>query len=298
VQTLAFEPYRVDLTPFAGVLDDGQAHTIALSVFNAADYFSTTANLLLYLDHDGDVVTGAVTANTLAPPQPVISENISSDANGASGSVSVTNNHQFTIEGQVQTSHGVVTTRIEQNIDFSNVSQLAISDSYKQDTTQTTTIDSVTTRTSGTTVAIVHEQRSYPLTFNYDDTFAADGSEILASSVDQEFKQQIDVGNQGFAIRSAQRDDHVTTSAKRFFDADGNTTDLQADAAQTYTYAGLDGACYSRQITAQRRGLTIPGALTSVSDGAGCPNGNDLSFFDVFANYASSVFGATLQMLP
>jgi len=297
VQTLAFEPYRVDLTPFAGVLDDGEAHSIALSVFNAADYFSTTANLLLYLDHDAEVVTGAVTANTLTTPQPVVDENMASDGN--SGTVSVTNSHQFTIEGQVHTSRGVVTTRIEQSIDFSNISQLAISDSYQQDTTQTTTIDSTTTQTSGATVAIVHERRSYPLTFNYDDMYAADGSEVLASSVDQEFTQQIDVSNQGFAVRSAQRDDHVVTSATRFYDADGNTTDLQADAMQTYTYAGPDGACYSRQITAQRRGLSVPGALTSVTDGVGCAGDvNALSFFDEFYNYASSVFGATLKVLP
>ena len=237
VQTLAFEPYRVDLTPFAGVLSDGQAHSIALSVFNAADYFSTTANLLLYLDHDVQVVSGAVTLNTLGPAQPVVDENVSGDDSGASGSVSVTNHRQFAIEGQAHTSHGIVTTRIEQDIAFSNVSQLAISDTlYKQDTTQTTTIDSTTTQTSGATVAIVHEQRSYPLTFNYDDTFADDGTETLASSVDQEFKQQIDVSNQGFGVRTAQRDDHVVTSATRYYDADGNTADLQADAAQTYTY--------------------------------------------------------------
>ena len=300
VQTLAFEPYRVDLTPFVGILDDGQSHTITLGVFNAADYFSTTANLLLYLDQGAQVVSGAVTVNTLGPAQPVVSEDINSDDSGASGTVSVTNQHQFTIEGTAQTSHGSVTTHIEQNIAFSNVSQLAISNTlYKQDTTQTTTIDSTTTQTSGATVAIVHQQRSYPLTFNYDDTVADDGTETLATSVDQEFKQQIDVSNQGFGIRSAQRADHVVTSAARYFDADGNNTDLQSDASQTYTYSGLDGACYSRQITAQRRGLTTPGALTGITDGQGCPGtGNNLSFFDVFYNYASSVFGATVQLLP
>jgi hypothetical protein len=34
VQTLDFVPYRVNLTPFAGLLSDGKPHTIALSVFN------------------------------------------------------------------------------------------------------------------------------------------------------------------------------------------------------------------------------------------------------------------------
>src|SRR5262249_31494647 len=32
VQTLAFEPYRVDLTPFAGLLSNGQPHTFSIGV--------------------------------------------------------------------------------------------------------------------------------------------------------------------------------------------------------------------------------------------------------------------------
>ena len=301
VQTLAFEPYRVDLTPFAGQLDDGKPHTIALSVFNTIDHFSTAANLLLYLDHGATALSGSVTTNTLAAaPTPQLTENVITDDAGTHGSVSVTSDRQFTIAGSLSTSHGVITTKLQQHLTFSNVQQLAVSDSiYKQDVVQTTTIDSVSTRTSGATTAIVHEQRSYPLTFNFDDIIAADGTETLASSVDQEFKQQIDVNNQGFALRSANRDDHVTTSAKRLFDADGNNTDLQSTAKQTYTYAGLDGACYSRQVTASRSGLVNPGAVTGVTDGQGCPaSTNALSFFDVFANYASLVFGATVRLLP
>ena len=61
VQTLNFVPYRVDLTPFAALLDDGNPHTISMSVYNAADYFSATASLLLYLDHGSTQVTGAIT---------------------------------------------------------------------------------------------------------------------------------------------------------------------------------------------------------------------------------------------
>ena len=54
VHTLNFEPYRVDLTPFAGVLSNGQQHTVAVSVYNANEYFSATANLLLYQDAGSD----------------------------------------------------------------------------------------------------------------------------------------------------------------------------------------------------------------------------------------------------
>jgi len=92
VQTLDLAPYRVDLTPFAGVLADGSPHTIALSVFNADDYFSATATLLLYLDHGSARVRGAVTANTLAAaPAPIVTNGIQTAADGSiSGTITVT----------------------------------------------------------------------------------------------------------------------------------------------------------------------------------------------------------------
>ncbi len=44
IQTLSFRPWRVDLSPFAATLNDGQPHAVALSVFNARDHFSMAAN--------------------------------------------------------------------------------------------------------------------------------------------------------------------------------------------------------------------------------------------------------------
>ena len=301
VQTLAFEPYRVDLTPFAGQLDDGKAHSVQISVFNSLDHFSVAANLLVYLDHGTDVVTGGVTGNTLeATPTVNVDENVTSDASSTSGTVTVTSTRNFTISGSVQTSHGLVTTQIQQNIAFSNVQDLIDNDTqYVQNTKQLTTIDSTTTQTSGKTSAIVHEQRSYPLTFNFSDTGNADGTETVATNVDQEFKQQVDVSNGGFGIRTAKLDNHVVASAGRLYDADGNAESLTSASQQTYTYSDPFGACYSREITSGRDSLTVPGELKSITDGTGCPGGvNSLSFFDDFYNYASSVFGATVKLLP
>src|SRR4029077_18445390 len=91
VQTLNFVPYRVDLTPFAGVLSNGQAHTVSLNVFNANFGFSTTATLLLFLDHGAKVVTGQVTQATIsAAPAPSVVENLNTDASGnITGTVTV-----------------------------------------------------------------------------------------------------------------------------------------------------------------------------------------------------------------
>ncbi|HEY0229743.1 MAG TPA: peptide-N4-asparagine amidase [Dokdonella sp.] len=302
VQTLAFEPYRVDLTPFAGVLDDGQPHTVSLGVFNAQDHFSTAANLLLYLDHGATQVSGTVTTNTLtAAPVPEVVDDVVTDGVQTSGTVTVTSNRDFTIAGSVSTSHGVVTTEIHQSIAFSSAQDLATNNDfypYKQNTVQSTTIDSTTSRTSGAATSVVHETRSYPLTFNFQDAPDADGNEVLASSVDQALQQQVDIGYVGYTARTAARDNHVVSSATRLFDADGNNTDLQADATQTYTYSDPFGACYSRTISASRRGLSLPGAVTAASDGDGCAAGNTLSWFDAWYNYGSSVTDATIQVLP
>ena len=46
----AILPFRVDLTPFAGVLSNGAPHTVDVRVIRAFNYFSGAGDLLLYLD--------------------------------------------------------------------------------------------------------------------------------------------------------------------------------------------------------------------------------------------------------
>ncbi|HKW75817.1 MAG TPA: peptide-N4-asparagine amidase, partial [Terriglobales bacterium] len=146
VQTLNFVPYRVNLTPFAGILSNGQPHQVSLNVFNAASGFSTTATLLLYLDHGSTQVTGAVTKNTLgAGPSPNITENLTNTNGNITGNVTVTSSRSFDVEGFVRTSHGKVFTAVHQNIDFSNSQDFNITNSvFGQIVTQNTSIASIT----------------------------------------------------------------------------------------------------------------------------------------------------------
>src|SRR5271156_4712038 len=48
VQALDYIPYRVNLTPFAGLLNDGQPHAIGIQVYDVNAGFSGVAQLLLY----------------------------------------------------------------------------------------------------------------------------------------------------------------------------------------------------------------------------------------------------------
>lgn len=119
VQTLDFVPYRVNLTPFAGLLSDGNPHTVAISVFNDDNYFSTTASLLLFLDHGSASVSGKVFQNTLQNPSPTVTENLQGTST-VTGNIDVHQRRGFTIAGYIDTSHGRTTTAVSQEQNFSS----------------------------------------------------------------------------------------------------------------------------------------------------------------------------------
>lgn len=177
MQTLNFTPYRVDLTPFASILSNGQQHTVSLSVYNADSYFSATASLLVYLDSGSTSVTGALTKNTLtAAPNPVVIENLKV-GNTITGTVKVVSNRNFTLSGYVNTSHGKVTTTINQAIGFANSQTFNItSPVFMQDITQTSNINSITTvATPGQPNVINTRKLQFPITMDISQVVQPNG---------------------------------------------------------------------------------------------------------------------------
>jgi hypothetical protein len=296
VQTLAFDPYRVDLSPFAGVLSDGEPHTIELGVFNTRDHFATTANLLLYLDHGSDQVTGAVTTNTLdAAPTPQVEVIDTSDNDLVKKTIDVTSTRDFEIAGFVQTSHGRVETRLQQTIAFANSQQFSIGRDgklYHQNLQQSTTIDSTTTLNPGVYDHVLHEQSSWPLNITYTFDETSTGWEQV-STVDQRLQRSIDVGIGGYTPHTASLDQRMQTGDTLLFDFDFNVTGRTGQGStQSFRYVDPFGVCYDRSIE------TVDGLLSAVHDGTDCPDGeNRLSSFDSFRNAGSSIFGATVQIV-
>jgi hypothetical protein len=268
IETLNFTPYRVDLTPFAGVLSNGAQHNVAISVFNANNNFSTTGSLLLYLDQASTSVSGALTENTLASaPTPVVSNNIATAADGTiTGSVSVTSARNFQVAGYVKTSHGKVQTEINQNINFSNVQNFDISNSvYVQDITQNTTLSSLTSTKGGGAPQDSSAHAEYPAVVNISLTFNPDGTFSQTVNINEQLhRDQLDsVANQPvrFTVLSQSNAPNDTL----FFDAGGNVTGNQGqNSVEKYFFSDSTGTCYSRSISAEN------GLLTAVQDGAGC----------------------------
>ena len=267
VQTMNFVPHRVDLTPFAGLLDDGNPHTIALSVFNANNYFSATASLLLYLDHGSTQVTGAVTQNTLTAPSPVITEKIHTAKNGnISGTVNTVSGHNFQISGYVNTSHGPVTSTVAQKINFSNLQKFSITaTTYVQDITQVTTIDSTFTVVNSAGTYVDKVSTGWPLTVDIGLLFNPDGTIDQTTAINQNFDRNQKATLNGQVTSFSFLHDGVTPTDTLVFDSSFNLIGHQdQSSAQKYYEYNLTGYCYSRSITAANN------VLTSISDGVGC----------------------------
>jgi len=251
-QALNFEAYRVDITPFAANLSDGQPHTFAITVFNDSQYFQTTANLLLWLDHGSTQVTGGVTKNTIGAPAPVVTPNLTTDAVGTvSGTVDTSSAREFVLAGRVVTSHGPVDTEIRQKIAFDNQQQFIVPQTainYVQNITQSTEIRSTTVVRD---VAGEHEtvsNLSWPLVL--DITVYPSGS--FTTGVSQGYIKD---------IRSPDGNRFVSDSGQW-----GDTYPTGVGQAGQQRYFSRDGEdhCYSRELDA------AGGVLTTIVDGKGC----------------------------
>ena len=255
-QSLNFVPYRVDVTPFAGVLSNGKPHRFAIRVANNSQYFQTTATLLLYLDHDAAQVTGEVTENTIGAPAPVVTPALTTSADGTvSGTVTTTSSRKFVLAGWVKGSHGRVRTEISQQIDFSNLQQFVSPTTapvaYVQNITQSTSISSRTRVRGGDEDARESSTRmSWPL-------------EVDLSIPPTASFTQVGRIRQGYNRVDTDGDDSSIVSNSGEW-ADTYPTAVGQSGAQRYFSAGADGRCYSRALTA------AGGVLTSITDGAGC----------------------------
>ncbi|WP_232823666.1 peptide-N4-asparagine amidase [Dyella sp. C9] len=272
VQTLNFMPYRVDLTPFAGVLSNGQPHQVALQVAGANGYFAATATLLVYRDAHASQVTGGITRNTLVgqAPTPSIGSTLTTASNGdISGDITTRLDRKFVIEGYAQTSNGRVTSTVTQDVGFHDVQGFTINAStYRQQVTQDTWSNSVSQSRLGKLLIVERRQHyQYPLLFVYDQLVAADGSGTAASSVQQGYVQHGEQRIFGGLAYAYDVHNHVVSSDTLQFDASGNITGHAGQqSAQRFDFGDSRGGCYRTSLTTQS------GALASYSTGKGCPD--------------------------
>lgn len=280
VQTLNFLPYRVDLTPFAGQLSDGNPHAVAVQVAGAHGYFSATAALLVYRDAHAKQVTGKITRNTLVgqAPTPTIGDTLVTASNGdVSGAITTRLDRHFVIEGYANTSHGRITSTVTQNTGFDDTQTFTINTStYRQVTGQRTWSDSKSESRLGN-VPLTERQLhvSYPFTLDYNQQLASDGSISAASTVHQGYRQRDEQHLFGLLAYGANVDNTVDSQDTLVFDANGNLASHSGQqSAQSFAFHDTLGGCYRASLTTQS------GAVASYASGKGCPDGtNRVSWF-------------------
>jgi hypothetical protein len=252
LQTLNFVPYRVNLTPFAGVFNDGKPHTIGVRIVNNQNHFQIAGTLLLFRDPKQPVVHGALTADTLtANPVPVVQSQIT-DSNGTvSGPVSVTSMRQFIIAGYVLTSSGKISTKITQTVGFSSAQQFAKNAAKdSQSVQQTTTVSSVIETQTPTALFSRHDEVQYPLMVRFSHETHPDGSTSQATQITQMEIVSHDTKRKGVLFSSSQLTDIVSPTDIVEFNAAGKAVQRSQNSFQFYECSDSLGTPYSRTLTA------------------------------------------------
>ncbi|KJV37399.1 peptide-N(4)-(N-acetyl-beta-glucosaminyl)asparagine amidase [Luteibacter yeojuensis] len=275
VQTLNFVPYRVDLTPFAALLNDGAPHTVAVTVTGANGYFSVTGNLFVYQDHGKKKLTGAVTTNTLQgqAPNATIGSTVTDVDGVVGGGVTTKASRTFRTAGYVDTSHGRITTDVSQTVTFANTQDFTIdATQYVQAIDQRTTVDSTTkTRQGpfgiGTTNTVAYD---FPLTAKFAYTFDTDGNILTSpSQVTQGFTRHFTKKLGALTLYRSDVDNHISTSDTLAFTNNAVTGHSNQASTQQFRFSDNLGSCYGRDV------VTTTGTLTSATDGAGCSGGRN-----------------------
>ncbi len=262
VQTLNFTPYRVNLTPFAGLLSNGKPHTVSLNVFNADNYFSATASLLLYEDSGSTQVTGGVTQNTLTGPTPIVTKHLNVQPTFIEGTVDVSSNRSFVISGFVNTSKGKVTTRVAQTASFSNNQSFDINATlYVQDITLSSTLSSSTTVAQPGVPTLVYSQDyAFPVTVDISEITHSNGDISQTTTANQTYQLTTSTTQSGTVTYSSSLENagqHVDTldfdSGFNFLGHTGQSS------AQQYNSSDSTGAAYNCDLSAAVNVLTAFG---------------------------------------
>lgn len=275
VQTLNFMPYRVDLTPFAGILSNGSPHTVAVNVQGANSYFSATASLLVYQDKGAKQVSGAVVRNTLAnqPPTPTIGSTLQQDSSGnVTGAITTDLSRHFVIEGYVNTSHGRVTTTVDQTVSFADTQTFDITaNDFHQISDQLTKVEGVSRSRIGNFLSGEYEARfRYPLHVDANETIESNGDYSILTSIKQGYDQHAGLSLGGFPLYSSDVHNQIAGSDTLVLNSNFQIVNHSGQqATQDFAFNDSLGGCYRGSVSSANN------LVTAYSTGKGCPAGQN-----------------------
>jgi Peptide N-acetyl-beta-D-glucosaminyl asparaginase amidase A len=278
VQTLDFLPYRLDLTPFAGLLSDGAEHAVSVRVLGANHYFAVAAALLVYRDPQAQSTGGAVASNTLAGAtlEPGVTSTLG-DRLPLDGDLETRARHSYAIEGYVNTPRGRVRSRVESTLTFANTQHFTpgAAQGDRQVVAQTTHAENVST-TSGAALAArsLHSAFDYALTLDMQRHINEDKSDTRSTHLEQSWATQFtqhEVGRKDYqaSLRNARSASDQMTYNPALHMVGAHQEQV---SRQEFTFHDSLGDCYRMEVKA------LEGKVSSVTVGQGC-NSKPLRWF-------------------
>ncbi|MEU9128141.1 peptide-N4-asparagine amidase [Kitasatospora sp. NPDC048540] len=247
--------YRLDLTPYVGLLLDGRPHSIGIAV-NAAesqsnDLWTGQINLFATVDHGRARTEGRLIDHRVAPEAAVTTA--LTDQGGGSGHWTVTATRHDTATGWVQTSHGRVSTEVRDDLAFSSDEQLASGGNELTLRNRTDLTRAVTTR-AGLGPALTrtaHESDPLDVGYHYVRDAAGNTDQRTTMTLGRHQEDGLRLGPLTLA-RSTVDHTYAPTAHRH----DGDTTVRTAEATEDYRSTGPDGP-YHRS-AATRDGWPVP----------------------------------------
>lgn len=249
-ETLNFTPSRIDLTPFAGMVNDGRPHRIEVSVPGVRNYYLVTASLLVWRDAGVSSTRGRLVRNTLAAPRETTdTRRVKADKQGLNGRIDTRLVQDGEVAGVLQTSHGEVATRVRYAMSFSNRQDYVSNDKVQIGRMRQSTrlrIDTRRTDPSGT--ATRREVLSYPLSTVTQETVTADGTDQTAAVDLTLARTEREVASDG-RVWTRVLSNHVAPTAHGQFNrAARRFQNASGSSVQQYRLEDSAVGCYGRAV--------------------------------------------------
>ncbi|MBT2384978.1 hypothetical protein J7E86_15575 [Streptomyces sp. ISL-11] len=241
-------PVEYDLTPFAGQLNDGKPHRVAISVAGVPEGqsgWSTPTNVLVWQDAKASQVTGALSTHQVGDPA-----GTTAYEPGTEHRLRTKGGHSLTVAGYVDTSHGRVTTTVSRSV--ANTSTHRWTEGETTDALQARWNDDETITVDGRgPVATTHVHRTY--TMNGETTVGAgDRLRTVMTMGDRSDSVTLRAGKR---IDWSRLDDTYTGDASYNQNVPREQRHATGVSRERYRLDGL-GTCYDRILATAQGELT------------------------------------------
>ncbi|MGW0999623.1 peptide-N4-asparagine amidase [Streptomyces sp. NPDC002523] len=242
-------PIEYDLTPFAGLLNDGRPHQVEVSVAGVPAGqagWSAPVNVLVWQDAHRAHVTGALTA-----AEPSGASNSSTYTPGTENRVDTRAGHRLTVSGYLDTSHGRVTTTVTRTL--ANTSAHRWIDGENTDGLDATWKDDETVTSSGPDgpARTTRTQRTY--TMNGATTVGTD--DRLRTELTLGDRARVVETRDGRRTSWTRLDDTYSGDATYTINVPRDQRHAVGTSGERYRLYGSDG-CYDRSLATAQGVLT------------------------------------------